>query len=105
MIYDDLNDLVDPTQNIYISFEHNVGFCNAFEIALKKYPHLKNTVPCMPSSGSIWNTDYSYRFNFMFDDDESPDSNLPLLKSSYYHDIYGADNHFRIDLHNHLSLD
>ena len=105
MIYDDLNDLVDPTQNIYISFEHNVGFCNAFEIALKKYPHLKNTIPCMPSSGSIWNTDYSYRFNFMFDDDESPDSNLPLLKSSYYHDIYGADNHFRIDLHNHLSLD
>ena len=105
MIYDDLNDLILPNQNIYISFEHNVGFCNAFEIALKKYPHLKNTVPCMPTNGSIWNTDYSYRFNFMFEDDESPYPNLPLLKSTYYHDIYGDNNHFRIDLHNHLSLD
>lgn len=30
---------------------------------------------------------------------------LPLLKSTYYHDIYGDNNHLRIDLHNHLSLD
>lgn len=30
---------------------------------------------------------------------------LPFLKSTYYHEIYGDNNHLRIYLHNHLSLD
>lgn len=101
LIYDDLNDIVDPENTIYISFKNDVGYCNAFETAVTKYPHLIKTLQIMPANGTIWNTDYSYRFNFMFEDDESENIDLPLIKTTYYHDIFGSNNHFMIDLHNH----
>lgn len=103
LLLNDLSTLVDSEKNIYISFGGSIGYCNAFELAEKKYS--LDTIPLSPNEHSIWNIDYCYRFNFMFKDeffDHKPD--WPLLESNYYHNIYGQDNHFYIELKNHKSL-
>ena len=100
MLFKDLAVLVNTEEKPFVAFGGSTGYCNALEMVIKNYP--LEYIPVTPSEHSIWNIDYSYRFNFMFEDeffDEKPD--WPLLVSNYYHDIYGKDNHFYVDLKNH----
>lgn len=56
-----------------------------------------------PRENGFWDEDFCYRFNFMFKNEtflNKPD--WELLKSNYYHNIYGKNNHFYIELKNHL---
>lgn len=100
LIVEDLIDFINEEQTIYIAFKGTVGYCNSYEIAVKRYPLCE--IPVMPSEGSIWNTDFGFQYNFLFEDEDvSTKPDWPLLISNYYHNIYGQNNHFYIELKNH----
>lgn len=100
LIVEDLIDFINEEQTIYIAFKGTVGYCNSYEIAAKRYPLCE--IPVMPSEGSIWNTDFGFQYNFLFEDEDvSTKPDWPLLISNYYHNIYGQNNHFYIELKNH----
>lgn len=100
LILENLINFVNEEETVYISFNGTIGFCNSYEIAKKRYP--LSEIPIIPYEGNIWNTDYGFRYNFIFEDEFiSTKPDWPLLVTNYYHNIYGQNNHFYIELKNH----
>lgn len=96
LLLNDLNEFTND-KNIQVNFSGDIGYCQAFHIAQEKYPLISNLILVLPSNSNIWNYDYIYSYNYTYDEDTFTET-LPLLKSTFYHDIYGANNKFLIHL-------
>ncbi len=97
LIINDMNEYIKEG-DIYISFTgESTEYCQALDVAVKQYPIINILLENQPSPNSSWNDDYLYKFNLVSEQGNSKEK-LPLLKESYYHDLYGKDNHFVVNL-------
>lgn len=92
----DLNELT-TTSKPTIELKGNVGYCKTIDLAVEKYPVIRQLLVPMPGNNGFWDEDMFYFYNFVFEKSEI-ESELQLLKSTYYHDIYGDGNNFIIEL-------
>lgn len=96
LMINDINELTTVTKP-KIELRGNVGYCKTIDLARKKFPVINQLLPSMPGNNGFWDQDIFYFYNFVFDKTTISDD-LPLLKTTYYHDIYGKDNCFIIVL-------
>lgn len=85
----------------YVSFSGSIGLSDGIAVNSDTFPLINHLISVVPSGGGIWNDDLLSSYNFNCEDEYlSENPGWPLLKSSYYHDIYGEGNHFFIVLKN-----
>lgn len=97
LIINDMNEYIKEG-DVYISFKgKSTDYCQALDVAVKQYPIINLLLENQPSPNSSWNDKYLYKFNLVSEQENSKEK-LPLLKESYYHDLYGKDNHFVVNL-------
>lgn len=85
----------------YVSFSGSIGLSGGIGVNSDTFPLINQLISVVPSGGGIWNDDLLSSYNFNCEDEYlSENPGWPLLKSSYYHDIYGEGNHFFIVLKN-----
>lgn len=97
ILLSDLKDFTSENEMAYLSFSGSIGNSSGFKENQKNYPLLKKIITTIPTDVSIWNDDFINTYNYKCEDVFIKDKDdLPLLKSTYYHDIYGKDNHFYI---------
>lgn len=85
----------------YVSFSGSIGLSDGIAVNSDTFPLINQLISVVPSGGGIWNDDLLSSYNFNCEDEYlSENPGWPLLKSSYYHDIYGEGNHFFIVLKN-----
>ena len=85
----------------YVSFSGSIGLSDGIAVNSDTFPLINQMISVVPSGGGIWNDDLLSSYNFNCEDEYlSENPWWPLLKSSYYHDIYGEGNHFFIVLKN-----
>lgn len=95
----DIQKFADHTQKINISIQGSIGLSNGISVTAKEYPLIQQMIPCLPSEGSIWNESLFNTYNFIFEDTGLPlNQKYPELISTYYHTIFGENNHFYIQL-------
>ena len=83
----------------YVSFSGSIGLSDGIAVNSDTFPLINHLISVVPSGGGIWNDDLLSSYNFNCEDEYlSENPGWPLLKSSYYHDIYGEGNHFFIVL-------
>ena len=99
-----LSDLSQHTiqdEKNYVSFSGSIGLSDGIAVNSDTFPLINQLISVVPSGGGIWNDDLLSSYNFNCEDEYlSENPGWPLLKSSYYHDIYGEGNHFFIVLKN-----
>lgn len=99
-----LSDLSQHTiqdEKNYVSFSGSIGLSDGIAVNSDSFPLINQLISVVPSGGGIWNDDLLSSYNFNCEDEYlSENPGWPLLKSSYYHDIYGEGNHFFIVLKN-----
>lgn len=98
----DLSEYASREQLNYVSFSGSIGLTDGAQVNADTFPLIGGVLmTVVPSGGGIWNDDLLNSYNFDCEDKylaENP--GWPLLKSSYYHDIYGEGNNFFIVLKN-----
>lgn len=98
----DLAEYASRNQLNYVSFSGSIGLTDGAQVNADAFPLIGDALmTVVPSGGGIWNDDLLNSYNFDCEDKyltENP--GWPLLKSSYYHDIYGEGNSFFIVLKN-----
>lgn len=102
MLLSDLGRFADGGKEIGISFSGTIGLADGLRINARNFPLIKQLVTVLPSEGSIWNDDMLNSLGFKCKDEyihENP--GLPLLLSTYWHDIYGEDGRFFVVLKQH----
>lgn len=102
MLLSDLGKFADGGSEIGISFSGTIGLSDGLRINVRNFPLIKRLVTVVPSEGSIWNDDLLNSLGFKCKDEylhENP--GLPLLLSTYWHDIYGEDGRFFVVLKRH----
>lgn len=91
LIYDLSEYVSTDSGEIKVTLNGSAGYCKSYDNARRQYPIIDSLIMRFPGS-NMWDKDYAYKFNFIFDDaylSEVP-SDFMKLKDSKLHAIYAS---------------
>lgn len=106
LLLSDLNRLSTSEDVKYYKIKGLCGISENNSAAIKVYPLIQNSLMCsiLAERKLDWNDYVLKKYNFECEETGIPENHgMPLLVSSYYHDIYGRDNRFYIVLKNPMN--